>query len=154
MRRIGGMLEELIKNAGHIPILIGMVLVYALLLNLVLFRPVKNLLDGRRERSREAAALAESSRGDLERRFSEYEQAVLEARRNGARVKEDARCEVAARREAMLVQVRQELRQEVSRSESELARDVAAARREIEEAAPGLSRLASQKILCCRGGAR
>jgi F0F1-type ATP synthase membrane subunit b/b' len=147
------MMEELIKNAGHIPILIGMVLLYAILLNWALFRPISRMLDGRRERSLEAASLAESSRADLERRFEEYEQAVMDARRRGARVKEDARTEVATRRDAMLEKVRQDLREEASRSDALLAKDVAAARRDIEEAVPGLAHIAAQKILR-RGGAR
>ena len=141
------MMEELIKNAWHIPILIGMVLAYAFLLNLALFRPVQRLLERRRERGREAAALAESSRGDLERRFAEYEGAVLDARRRGARVKEAARAELAARRDAMLEQVRAELRSEADKVEAQLEQDVARARDEIRSAAPEMARVAALKVL-------
>ena len=141
------MMEELIKNAWHIPILIGMVLAYAFLLNLALFRPVQRLLERRRERGREAAALAESSRGDLERRFAEYEGAVLDARRRGARVKEAARAELAARRDAMLEQIRAELRSEADEVEAQLAQDIARARDEIRSAAPQMARVAALKVL-------
>lgn len=141
------MLEELTKNAWHIPILMGMVLVYALLLNWVLFRPVTKLLEGRKERSREAASLADSSKEQLERRFAEYEEAVLDARRRGARVKEEARAQVAAKREEMLEAVRAELRAESAKAEGELEGDVSKARAAIEATAPELARAAVQKIL-------
>jgi F-type H+-transporting ATPase subunit b len=141
------LMAELTRNAWHIPIIMGMVLLYALLLNFALFRPVQRLLERREERGREAAALAESSRGDLERRFAEYESAVLDARRRGTRVKEAARGEVAARRDAMLEQVRTELRQEAAKAEAELAQDVGRARADIEAAAPDLARVAARKVL-------
>ena len=141
------LMAELTKNAWHIPIIIGMVLAYALVLNMVLFRPVQRLLDRRRERGREAAALAESSRGELARRFAEYEAAVLDARRRGTRVKEAARSEVAARREAMLDQVRQELHQEAASAQDALAQDVIRARKELDEVAPEFSRIAARRIL-------
>jgi F-type H+-transporting ATPase subunit b len=141
------LMGELTKNAWHIPFIIGMVLAYAWLLNKALFRPVQRLLDRRRDLGREAAALAETSRGDLERRFAEYESAVLEARRNGTRIKEAARGEVAARRDAMLDQVRLELRQEASSAQAALAQDVVRARKELDEVAPELSRIAARKIL-------
>lgn len=141
------MMEELIKNAWHIPIIIGMVLVYAFLLNRTLFRPVQGLLERRKERGRESAALAESSRGELERRFAEYEAAVLDARRRGARVKEAARLELAARRDAMLEEVRSELRKEVGKAEAELAQDMGRARADIESSAPRLARVAALKVL-------
>lgn len=141
------MLEELTKNAWHIPILMGMVLVYALLLNGVLFRPMRKLLEGRRQRGVEAATLADSSKEQLERRFADYEEAVLKARRDGARAKEAARAEVAARREAMLDQVRDELRTEAARTDEALGKDVALCRAEIDASAPGLAAAAVRKIL-------
>jgi F0F1-type ATP synthase membrane subunit b/b' len=141
------LMGELTKNAWHIPFIMGMVLAYAWLLNKALFLPVQRLLDRRRERGREAAALAESSRCDLERRFAEYEAAVLEARRRGTRAKEAARAEMAARRDAMLEQVRLELHRETSSTQDALAQDVALARRELEEVAPEFSRIAARRIL-------
>ena len=71
------MLEEIVKNLWHIPILMAMILVYGFLLNRVLFRPVLRVLDDRKGRIREAGALSEQSRESLKQRFADYEQAVL-----------------------------------------------------------------------------
>lgn len=147
------MMEELVRNAWHIPVIMGMVLVYALLLDAFLFRPVSRVLAARRRRGEESSSLADSSREELERKFAEYEEAVLEARRRGTRVKEEARSEVAVRRESIIEAVRGELRDEMGKAEAELAVDVSKARADIEASAPALARLAADRILG-RGGSR
>jgi F-type H+-transporting ATPase subunit b len=142
-----GMIEEIVKHWVHIPILMGMVVLYALLLNAVFFKPVQRILDRRKERASEASNLSAASREALDRKFSEYEQAVLEARRKGTKIKEAARSEVAAKREKMLAEMRGQVQAEVSRGEAALKDSVSRARVEIESSAPGLARLAADRIL-------
>jgi len=140
-------LEEIAKNAWHIPILMALILVYGLLLNRVLFRPVQKVLDERRNRIREAGTLSEQSRSALKGRFEEYEQAVLEAHRRGTHIKEAARSEANEYRSKVLGEVKAEMDGEIKKTESVLQESMEGIKRELDAATPDLVRLMATKIL-------
>ncbi len=98
--------RQIVENWWHIPVLMGLILVYGFLLNRLLFRPVSRVLDERRQAVREASGLSARSKDELQSRFAQYEQAILEARRKASGVKEAARHEAYAYRTALLDQVR------------------------------------------------
>ena len=141
------MLEEIAKNAWHIPILMALILVYGFLLNRVLFRPVQRVLDERRGRIREAGTLSEQSRVSLKQRFEEYEQAVLEAHRRGTHIKEAARGQAYDYRSKVLAEVKAEMDGEIRKTESELRASMAVIKRELDETTPDLVKLMATKIL-------
>lgn len=141
------MLEEIAKNAWHIPILMALILVYGFLLNRVLFRPVQRVLDERRGRIREAGTLSEQSRASLKQRFEEYEQAVLEAHRRGTHIKEAARGQAYDYRSKVLAEVKAEMDGEIRKTESELRASMAVIKRELDETTPDLVKLMATKIL-------
>jgi F-type H+-transporting ATPase subunit b len=140
-------LEEIAKNAWHIPILMALILVYGFLLNRVLFRPVQRVLDERRGRIREAGTLSEQSRASLKQRFEEYEQAVLEAHRRGTHIKEAARGQAYDYRSKVLAEVKAEMDGEIRKTESELRASMAVIKRELDETTPDLVKLMATKIL-------
>jgi len=140
-------LEEIAKNAWHIPILMALILVYGFLLNRVLFRPVQRVLDERRGRIREAGTLSEQSRVSLKQRFEEYEQAVLEAHRRGTHIKEAARGQAYDYRSKVLAEVKAEMDGEIRKTESELRASMAVIKRELDETTPDLVKLMATKIL-------
>ncbi len=141
------MLEEIAKNAWHIPILMALILVYGFLLNLVLFRPVQRVLDERRGRIREAGTLSEQSRASLKQRFEEYEQAVLEAHRRGTHIKEAARGQAYDYRSKVLAEVKAEMDGEIKKTEAELSASMAVIKRELDATTPDLVKLMATKIL-------
>jgi F0F1-type ATP synthase membrane subunit b/b' len=140
-------LEEIAKNAWHIPILMALILVYGFLLNRVLFRPVQSVLDERKGRIREAGALSEQSRASLKQRFEEYEQAVLEAHRRGTHIKEIARGQAYDYRSKVLAEVKAEMDGEIKETEAELRASMAVIKRELDETTPDLVKLMATKIL-------
>lgn len=141
------MLEEIAKNAWHIPILMALILVYGFLLNRVLFRPVQSVLDERKGRIREAGTLSEQSRASLKQRFEEYEQAVLEAHRRGTHVKEAARGQAYEYRSNILAEMKAEMDGEIKKTEAELRASMAVIKRELDETTPDLVKLMATKIL-------
>jgi F-type H+-transporting ATPase subunit b len=140
-------LEEIAKNAWHIPILMALILVYGFLLNRVLFRPVQRVLDERRGRIREAGTLSEQSRASLKQRFEEYEQAVLEAHRRGTHIKEAARGQAYDYRSKVLAEVKAEMDGEIKKTEAELGASMTVIKRELDETTPDLVKLMATKIL-------
>lgn len=141
------MLEEIAKNAWHIPILMALILVYGFLLNRTLFRPVQRVLDERRGRIREAGTLSEQSRASLKQRFDEYEQAVLEAHRRGTQIKEAARSQAYDYRSKILAEVKAEMDGEIKQTEVELRASMAVIKRELDATTPDLVKLMATKIL-------
>ena len=141
------MLEEIAKNAWHIPILMALILVYGFLLNRVLFRPIQRVLDERRGRIREAGTLSEQSRASLKQRFEEYEQAVLEAHRRGTHIKEAARGQAYDYRSKVLAEVKAEMDGEIKKTEAELSASMAVIKRELDATTPDLVKLMATKIL-------
>lgn len=141
------MLEEIAKNAWHIPILMALILVYGFLLNRVLFRPVQRVLDERRGRIREAGTLSEQSRAALKQRFEEYEQAVLEAHRRGTHIKEAARNLANEYRSKVLGEVKAEMDGEIKKTEAMLQATMTGIKSELDAATPDLVKLMATKIL-------
>lgn len=141
------MLEEIVKNAWHIPILMAMILVYGFLLNRVLFRPVMAVLDERKKRIRDADSLSEESKETLKRRFQEYELAILEAHRRATQVKEAARSEAYEYRSKVLAEVKGEMDGELRAAEADLKSGTEKVRRELAATVPELARMMAEKVL-------
>jgi len=147
------MLEEIAKNAWHIPVIMAMILVYGFLLNRALFRPVQNVLDERKGRIVEAGTLSGQSRDALKQRFQEYEEAVLEAHRKGTHIKEDARNQGLEYRAKVLGEVKSEMDGEIRATESKLRASMDDIRRELDAATPDLVQEMAFKILGRKVGA-
>jgi F-type H+-transporting ATPase subunit b len=141
------LLEEIMKNAWHIPILMAMILVYGFLLNRVLFKPVLAVLDERKKRVREADDLSQQSKETLKSRFQEYELAILEAHRRATQVKEAARAEAYEYRNKVLSEVKAEMEGELRSAESELHASTETVRRELAATVPDLARRMAEKVL-------
>ncbi len=141
------LIKQITDNWWHIPILMALVLLYGLLLNRVLFRPVSRVLGQRRQAVKDAENLAVRSKDELNQRFSKYEESILEARRKGSHVKEAARREAYGYRTSVLEEVRAEATAKARVLEAELASDVAAARTELAAGTTSLALEMARKIL-------
>jgi len=140
-------LEEIARNWWHIPILMGMILIYGWLLNRAFFRPVQGVLEERKRRIQESSSLSAMSQETLKARYLEYDQAVLEAHRRATRVKEEARNQALQTRSEVLGSVKAEVDRDLRRREAELSANVAEVKRALEKEIPQVSRLLAGKIL-------
>ncbi|MEJ2367440.1 MAG: ATP synthase F0 subunit B [Acidobacteriota bacterium] len=141
------MIQEIVQHWPNIVILMVAIFVYSYLIDKVFFRPVQRILNERKARIRDATNLVDESRNELDRRFAEYEDAILSARRKGLKIKEDARQEADAHRKAELDKVRQAVAAELKESEAELVEASGRIRKELEQLIPGLAREMAKKIL-------
>lgn len=141
------LIGQVTQNWWHIPVLMVLVLVYGLLLNRVLFRPVTQILESRKKAVQEAAGLSAHSRDELQRRFAEYERVLLEARRRASHLKEAARDEAYRYRTGLLDGVRGEVSEELKRKQVELTRAQDAARAELGERTRSLAAAMASKVL-------
>lgn len=141
------LIGQIVENWWHIPIIMAMVLVYGLLLNRVLFRPVAGALEARHQAIKEASGLSAHSRDELERKFAEYERVVLEARRRANQVKEAAREEAYTYRTGLLEQVRDEVAKETRARRDELVREREAASARLAASTAELAAAMASKVL-------
>ena len=139
-------MEEIIKNAWHIPILMVMIFIYGFLLNRVFFRPVQQVLE-RKRRVREAGDLSGQSRDALKSKYQEYELAILEAHRKATHIKEQARSEAYDYRNKVLAEVKAEADAELRKAEEALKSNTAEVRKELKAVAPDFARQMAAKIL-------
>lgn len=141
------LIGQVAQNWWHIPILMGMLVVYGLLLNIVLFQPVMRVLGAREKAVKEAGGISAHSRDELNRKFAEYERAVLEARRKASHVKESAREEAYAYRTQLLDEVRAEVSSEVKSKRTELDKARTTARAELKARTREMAAAMASKIL-------
>jgi F0F1-type ATP synthase membrane subunit b/b' len=141
------LLKEFVKIWWHIPAIMGLVFIYAFLLNRALFRPVQKVLRERKEQIRESDQLSQHSREELKRRFEEYERAVLEAHRKGTHLKEEARNQANAYRASILSQVKAEMDAEMAKADGILRGDLEGIQKEIQVQMPEFARSLVGKIL-------
>lgn len=141
------MIKEIAENWYFIPILMVAVYLYAWLLNYALFRPVMKVLDERESRTRDAAAELGSSRDSLKARLEEYEAAVLEAHREGNRVKEAAREKAEAERRKKLDELKVTLSAEKNSRLKELEKETRNVRKELASRIPAFANEVAERLL-------
>jgi F-type H+-transporting ATPase subunit b len=122
-------------------------LVLVFLLNMVLFRPIRNALKERQARLDAQAAdisLMETQGQGLD---SEIMDKLAAARREGAGVREALKQEGAAAETSLLEEVKREVDLEWSRMEQKIKDDVGRARESLKAQAQSFAQLLASKIL-------
>lgn len=81
-------LNYIISHWPHLLIMIGAFLIYGLLLNQVLFKPVTRILEAREQSVKSSAAAVETVKAEEARQVAAFEAALADARRKGAEERE------------------------------------------------------------------
>ncbi len=117
------------------------------LLNLVLFRPIRRVIQARQARMEEfaedIAGLADNQQGIL----GEVDSQLAQARREGLGAREQLRQEGSQEESSLLEQVKKEVDEEWSRVEAKIKQDVAQARDALKAQAQDFAMALSTKIL-------
>ncbi len=122
-------------------------LVLVFLLNVVLFRPIRNALKERKAKLDAQAAdinLMETQGQGLD---SEIKDKLAAARREGAVARETLKGEGSAAEASLLEEIKREVDLEWSRVEQKILADVAKARKTLEAQAKSFAQLLAAKIL-------
>ncbi len=122
-------------------------LVLVFLLNVVLFRPIRNALKERKAKLDAQTAdisLMETQGQGLD---SEIKDKLAAARREGAGARETLKNEGAAAETSLMEEVKKEVDLEWSRVEKKIKQDVAQARKSLEAQAKSFAQLLASKIL-------
>ena len=129
----------------YVQIINALVLVY--LLNLVLYRPIRNIIKERQARlDADAAALAQLAE-QTQGVAGEIQENLTAARRQGVSEKEGLRQEGAQAEASLLEKVKQEVDKEWTRVEKKIKEDMDKARKTLKGQAKSFAQVMAAKIL-------
>ena len=135
-----------LPNLTIVPVIITF-LVLVFLLNMVLFRPIRNALKERQAKLDAQTAdinLMETQGQSLD---SEIKDKLAAARREGAGARESLKQEGAAAETSLMEEVKREADLEWSRVEQKIKEDMARARKSLKAQAQSFAQLLASKIL-------
>ncbi|MDE2839058.1 MAG: F0F1 ATP synthase subunit B [Chloroflexota bacterium] len=122
-------------------------LLLVFLLHRLLYRPVLNMLDQRKERIREGQEAAERAQSEAEELRQEYERQLEESRAHARKIIEDATAAAARLREESVANAQQEAQRILERGQEELRAEVQHARRELRQEVATLSVAVAGKLI-------
>ena len=132
---------------GTLLLHIAIILVMVWVLNKTLFRPVNRVLDEREHRTRGRSDEAQNVLREVEKKLTQYEHSLRNARSESYQFMERERLEVTRGRQDKLNIVREEINQFVEEQKNELQVDASEARARLNEEARRLAMTVSAQIL-------
>jgi F-type H+-transporting ATPase subunit b len=126
---------------------IGNFLVLLILLNLVLFRPIRRALRDRQKRLAAAAQEAESILAQAQGVKNQVQESLTAAKREGLGQKEKLRQEGAQGEASLLEQVKAEVDAQWVQVEKKIKEDMAKARKALHDQAKSFAQIMAAKIL-------
>ena len=117
------------------------------LLHRLLYRPVLNMLDQRKERIREGQEAAERARTEAEQMRQDYERQLEESRAHARKIIDDAAAAAERLRDESVANAQQEAQRILERGQEELRAEVAHARRELRQEVATLSVAVAGKLI-------
>lgn len=140
-------LGDFVKYWIHLPIIIVSVFVYIYLLNLVLFKPIKKILNERQMRVEESKKMSIYAKTEWEKEIAIYEQKLSEARKEAAKIKESLRQEVLLYENKLIEDVKKEIAENKARREKEFAIFVDEIERDMKGKIPLFAEMIAEKVL-------
>jgi F-type H+-transporting ATPase subunit b len=110
-------------------------------------QPINEILESRAQETKSADEVYEAALSRFNEATAQMETQLHAAKREAAGVRDRARQEAAAHRQALVDRTSAEGKQIVAEADQSLSRDVAEARTKITTEADALARLAAQRIL-------
>lgn len=138
---------ELGINPFYLAFQIVNFLLLVFLLHRLLYRPVLNMLDQRKERIREGQEAAQQARTEAEQLRAEYERQLEESRAHARKIIEDATAAAERLREESVANAQQEAQRILEKGQEELRAEVAHARRELRQEVATLSVAVAGKLI-------
>lgn len=138
---------EIVHNYLHIPLIMTAVLGYGVLLYYLFFKPVRKILDERKDIIQKGESLSLRAKNESETKLAFIEEKLREARKEGLKKREEARKELLEYQANLLLKVKEELEIEKIQREKEYESIEKRAKEEIEKEIPTLALLIAEKIL-------
>ncbi len=123
------------------------VIALTIVLNFLVFKPLRRILDERQQRSDEAGADLDEAQAVRAQRLDEIEGRLKEARREAYEIREKAQQAGRDRRDELMQEARQQAHAIVEKTRAEINADIDIARKDLEAEASRLSKLIAERVL-------
>lgn len=117
------------------------------LLNFVLYRPIRGILKQRAEKMAQLGSDITSSEETVKSRTEQLEAQRAEARKQGAGVREDLKAEGHDEEKALIASATREMEEAVGKVRADIQSEISAARDELKSQVKGFGRDLAEKIL-------
>ena len=138
---------ELGLNPTYLAFQIVNFLILVFILHRLLYRPILNMLDQRKERIREGQEAAERARAEAEELRAGFEKQLEESRTHARKILDDAAAAAERLQEESAANALQEAQRILDRGREELRAEMAQARRELRQEVASLSVVVAGKLI-------
>jgi F-type H+-transporting ATPase subunit b len=122
-------------------------LIILAVLNLILLRPIRGILQQRSDQMSAQLASVERFNSESQRKLSDYEQALNDARREGAQVRDGLKAEGQSEEEGIITRTAQDIEAELEVTRQKIASQSKDAAEQLHQQVDTFARQAAEKIL-------
>ena len=138
---------NIISPDGSLVVVLILFLIFAFVLNRILFKPITAVLDERNTLTQGAVTEARALTRSYQARLAEYEATIRQARAESYRSLEQRRAAALEQRRQLIDGAKQESVAEIERARAEIAEQAAKARAELEAESRRLAAIISRTVL-------
>jgi F-type H+-transporting ATPase subunit b len=139
--------ENIVQPNITIVIVFGLFIIFAFILNQILFKPIGKVLDERESLTEGAAAEARAASRQYQARLANYEETIRQARAESYRKIEEQRKAALDERQKLIEAARGQADAEISRGKEQIAKEATAARAQLEGEARQIAEQISRTVL-------
>lgn len=122
-------------------------LILLFVLNLVLYRPLRTVMQNRRQSIEGGHKRARDLEGQIEERMAKYQQKLEQARQAGAREREELKADAAKHEVELLSAARADALEKLQGIRAQVGQEADAARQKLQEDAQAHASLIASKVL-------
>jgi F-type H+-transporting ATPase subunit b len=123
------------------------VLLLMLILNIILYKPIRTILKQRAEKVANLAAEAQKAHSDMTQKDQDYQDRLQQARKDGFEHKNLFKLQGQEEEKRLLQQANQRIEAELAQNRQKIGQQVEEARKKLSEEVTSFSREIAQKIL-------
>jgi F-type H+-transporting ATPase subunit b len=139
--------ENIVQPNITIVIVFGLFIIFAFILNQILFKPIGKVLDERESQTEGAAAEARAAARQYQSRLANYEETIRQARAESYRKIEEQRKAALDERQQLIEAARAQADAEIAKGRQQIGKEAAAARTQLESEARQIAEQISRTIL-------
>ena len=139
--------ENIVQPNITIVIVFGLFIIFAFILNQILFKPIGKVLDERESHTEGAAAEARAAARQYQSRLANYEETIRQARAESYRKIEEQRKAALDERQQLIEAARAQADAEIAKGREQIGKEAAVARTQLESEARQIAEQISRTIL-------
>lgn len=139
--------ENIIQPNSTLFIVLGLFIIFAFILNQILFKPIGKVLDERESLTDGAAAEARAAARQYQSRLAGYEDTIRQARAENYRKIEEQRKAALDERQQLIDAARAQTEAEIGKARAQISTEAAAARVQLEAESRQIAEQISRTVL-------